>query len=185
MALVAVDRGCSESAGGARMREQAGEVLLAGLGEVLAIGSERVQPVPGERLVQMPAARHYVRQFRAAHESGVVTVAARDLLHRAAQENHCIRRRDAGAQRDVNSSWLGRTQSRRSAGKLQALEVVAQQLDHRFKLVVLVLGQELVAGGEEARPPAGYPTAPRPRACRRGSRMRKTWNSTSSPATNS
>ena len=45
------------------MREQAGEVLLAGLGEVLAIGGERVQPVPGERL-QMPAARHDVRQFR-------------------------------------------------------------------------------------------------------------------------
>ena len=77
-------------------------------------------------------------------------MAARDLLHRAAQENHCIRRRDAGARRERELELARSELNLEGAqGKLQALEVVAQQLDHRFKLVVLVLGQELVASGEE------------------------------------
>ena len=38
----------------------------------------------------MPAAGHHVGQSRAAHEGGVETMAARDLLHRAAEKNHRI-----------------------------------------------------------------------------------------------
>src|ERR1044072_6585154 len=80
------------------MREQAAEKIPADGREYVAIiKRERIDPplLLDQRLMQMPATRDDVRQSRAAHEGGEIAVAARNLLHRRANQDHVVGRRKA------------------------------------------------------------------------------------------
>src|SRR6202158_594992 len=48
-----------------------------------------------DRLMKMPSGRDNVRKFRPAHEGRVITMAAADLLHGAAQQDHVVGRLQA------------------------------------------------------------------------------------------
>src|SRR6267142_4949229 len=100
--------------------------------------------------MQMPAAGHDIRQARAAHESGVEAVAARDLLHRAAEEDHRIGRfeprKRAQGEFELARAELDLEGAQRQAERSQ---VLAQELHDRLDLVVALLGEVLVAGAEQ------------------------------------
>ena len=136
--------------------------------------------------MQMPAAREHVRQLRPAHEGGVIAVAARDLLHGAAEQHHVVGRLQPLARREGELA-LARAELDldRAQGQAERDDVAAQDLQHRLHLVVALLGQVLIAVRQQAdrRRRAGLAGILR-RASARSSSL-KTWNSTSSPATKS
>ena len=77
-------------------------------------------------------------------------MAARDLLHRAAEQDHRVGRGEGG-HRGKRDLGLARAELdfERAQGQAQAGEVFLQDAQHRVELVVLVLAQELVAGREQ------------------------------------
>ncbi len=98
----------------------------------------------------MPAARHDVRQLRPAHERGVIAPAPRDLLDRAAKEDHGVRRGHPRhrAERELE---LARPELDLVGAQRQPelRKVLAQELDHRVDHVVALLGEVLIPGGQK------------------------------------
>ena len=101
--------------------------------------------------MQVPSRCKHVRQFWAAHEGGVIAVAAGDLLHRAAEQHHVVgglqsrlRRKGefalARAELDLN----------RAQGKAKRQHVAPDDFEHRLHLVVALLGQILIAVRQQA-----------------------------------
>src|SRR6476661_3529877 len=78
------------------MLQQAGEVTAAeGAQQLAAILLDKSVLAAGarhDRLMQMPAGRKHIRQFRPAHEGGVIAVAPRDLFYRRAEQHHGVGR---------------------------------------------------------------------------------------------
>src|SRR5919201_599734 len=111
--------------------------MLAQLRKIVALSGKCIAPALGERLMQMPAARHDVRQFRPAHERGVIAVAPRDLLDRAAQEHHRICGRESWQRREREFE-LARAELHFEGAQRQPelLEPAAQELYDRIELVV-------------------------------------------------
>jgi hypothetical protein len=130
--------------------EQAGEPVLPGFGQVLFGRNESVPAVFRKGLMQVPAARHHVRQLRPAHEGRVIAVAPRHLLHRAAEQHHRV---------GGGEGWQGRKRDLQLARaeldlegaqrQLECGKIFTKNLENRVELVVAVLGQVLVAAGQE------------------------------------
>ena len=101
--------------------------------------------------MQMPAARHHVGQCRPAHEAREQAVAARDLLHRRAEQHHGVGAGQAGLRAegefDLARAELDFDRAQRQAKRLDA---AAQDLDRRIEHVVTALGEILVALREQA-----------------------------------
>ncbi len=91
VALVAVDGRGGEGGRTFRMLQQPGEILHAERRQAVLVreGVALVLTLD-QRLMQVPAARHHVGQRRPAHEAGEIAVAARDLLHRRAEQDHGV-----------------------------------------------------------------------------------------------
>src|SRR5207302_2575215 len=98
----------------------------------------------------MPAARHDVGQLRPAHEGGVVAVAAGDLLHRAAQEQHRVGRLEArqGRKRELKLAGA-ELDLERPQRQAEGFEVLSQNLHDRIDEIVALLGKVLIAGGKK------------------------------------
>ena len=137
VALVAVDGRRGEGGGRARMREQAAEIMTA----------ERRQPVRhrrrhcacdlrlDQRLMQMPAARHHMRQRRPAHEAREIAVAARDLLHRRAEQDHGVGGGKARlrAEGELAPGSARVSTSTERSGRPSAINAAPQWLDRRHR----------------------------------------------------
>src|SRR5437588_4281926 len=98
----------------------------------------------------MPAARHDVGQLRPAHEGGVVAVAAGDLLHRAAQEQHRVGRLEArqGRKRELKLAGA-ELDLERPQRQAEGFEILSQNLHDRIDEIVALLGKVLIASGEK------------------------------------
>src|SRR6266446_2663361 len=98
----------------------------------------------------MPAARHHVGQLRPAHEGGVVAVAARGLLYRAAQQQHRVRGLEAGQRRKRELELAGAELDLEGAQRQsQFRKAFLKDLNDGVDEIVALLGEVLVAGGEE------------------------------------
>src|SRR3954467_9499707 len=100
----------------------------------------------------MPAAREQVRQFRPAHEGSVITVAVRDLLYGAPKQHHVVRGLQA-LLRGEGEFALARPELDldRAQGQPERDDVTSQNLQHRLHLIETLLGEVLIAVGEQAR----------------------------------
>ena len=101
--------------------------------------------------MQVPARREHVRQFRPAHEGGVIAVAAGDLLHGAAKQHHVVGGLEAGAGRKGEFA-LARAELDLDRAQRQAerQHVAPDDFQHRLHLVVALLGQILIAVRQQA-----------------------------------
>src|SRR2546422_6227054 len=100
--------------------------------------------------MEMPAARHDVGQLRPAHEGGVIAMAARALLYRAAQQQHRVSRLEAGQRRKRELELAGaELDLERSQRQAEGFQILSQDLHDRVDEIVALLGEVLVAGGEE------------------------------------
>src|SRR6266540_205467 len=124
--------------------------MFADIRQSFAVRSKNISSILGERLMQVPAARHHVGQLRPAHEGSVIAVAARDLLYRAAEEQHRIRRGDSW-HRGERELELARAELDLEGAQWQPqlFKVFSQYLNNGIYQVVALLGQVLVAAGEE------------------------------------
>ena len=101
--------------------------------------------------MQVPAACKQIRQFRSAHEGGVIAVAARDLLHGAAKQHHVVGGLQALLRREGEFA-LARPELDldRAQGQPERDDVAAQDLQHRLHLIKTLLGEVLIAVREQA-----------------------------------
>jgi len=98
----------------------------------------------------MPAARHDVGQLGPAHEGGVVAVAARALLYRAAQQQHRVGGLEAGQRRKGELELAGaELDLERPQRQAEGFQILSQDLHDRVDQIVALLGEVLIAGGEE------------------------------------
>src|SRR5436189_5470562 len=117
--------------------------------------------------MEVPAAGHDVGQLRPAHEGGVVAMAARALLYRATQQQHRVSRLEAGQRRERELELAGtELDLERSQRQAEGFQILSQDLHDRVDEIVALLGEVLVAGGEELdlRRRPGLPGVGRPEA---------------------
>ena len=107
--------------------------------------------------MQVPAGREHVRQFRPAHEGGVIAVAARDLLHGATKQHHVVGgRQPLGRRKGEFALARAELDLDRAQGQAERQHVAADDFQRRLHLVVALLGQILIAVRQQAdrgRPP--------------------------------
>ncbi len=111
-----------------------------------------------DRLMQVPAGGEHVRQFRPAHEGGVIAVAARDLFHGRAEQHHVVGgRQPLGRRKSEFALARAELDLDRSQGQAERQHVAADDFQRRLHLVVALLGQVLIAVREQAdgRRPSG------------------------------
>src|SRR6266545_2960986 len=120
--------------------------MFADIRQSFAVRSKNISSILGERLMRVPAARHHVGQLRPAHEGSVIAVAARDLLYRAAEEQHRIRRGDSW-HRGERELELARAELDLEGAQWQPqlFKVFSQYLNNGIYQVVALLGQVFVA----------------------------------------
>ena len=107
--------------------------------------------------MQVPAGGEHVRQFRPAHEGGVIAVAAGDLLHGATKQHHVVGGREPLGRLEGEFA-LARAELDldRSQRQAERQHVAADDFQRRLHLVVALLGQVLIAVRQQAdgrRPP--------------------------------
>src|SRR6516225_969078 len=137
------------------MRQQSSEVVAAERTKYFAavLRHERVAAAVarGKRLVQMPARCKQVRQLRPAHESGVIAVPARDLLHSASKQHHVVGGCETRFWRKGELA-LARTELHLDRTQRQAKpkDVAPDDLKRRLHQVVTLLGQILISLRQKA-----------------------------------
>ncbi len=137
------------------MLQQAGEIVAAERAQGLAVivGHECVLAACArhDRLMQVPAGGEYVRQFRAAHEGGVIAVAMGNLFHGAAKQDHGVGGLEPLPRRKGELA-LARAELDLDRAQRQAerQDVAPDDLQHRLHLVVALLGQVLIAVRQQA-----------------------------------
>ena len=134
------------------MREQAAEEMKAHSRQPVG-GDEGValRLTVDQRLMQMPAARHHVRQRRPAHEAREHAVAARDLLHRGAEQDHRVGRGKPDL-RPEGELALARPELDldRAQREIERDDATAQRRDRLIEQVEARLGEILIALREQA-----------------------------------
>ena len=137
------------------MPQQAREIMAAERAQRLAavLGHESVLAAGArdDRLMQVPARREQVRQLWAAHEGGVIAVAAGDLLHGAAEQHHVVGGLESRLRRKGEFA-LARAELDldRAQGQAERQHVAPDDFQHRLHLVVALLGQILIAVRQQA-----------------------------------
>jgi hypothetical protein len=137
------------------VRNEAGEIAAAEGRQRLAVclGHEQVGAgrLVAQALVQVPAGGEGVGHLGPAHEGGVVAVARRHLLHRAAEQHHGVGRGEADGRLEGELALAGaELHLHRAQRQAELLHGAADVVECRLHLVVALLGQILVALGDEA-----------------------------------
>src|SRR5439155_12034127 len=126
--------------------------LAAERSQEVGVGDERVRAgrAVDERLVQVPAAREEVRERRPAHERREEPTPLADRLHRAAEEDHRVRRGEA-LHRPVRELDLAGTPLilDRARRQTDVPEPVTDRLERLADAVEPRVGEELVATLED------------------------------------
>ena len=137
------------------MVQQSGEPAAAEraqhLAAVLRHESVLAAAARDDRLMQMPAGREQVREFRPAHEGGVIAMPMGDLFHGAAEQDHVVGGREPDC-RLKGEFALARAEFDLDRPQRQAerQHVAPDDFQHRLHLVVALFGQILIALRQQA-----------------------------------